>query len=37
MFAHAAEHVKMLRNVPRKMTAVRLGWKSVHGVQATYV
>jgi hypothetical protein len=37
MFAQAAEHVKTLRNVPRKMTAVHSGWKSAHGVQATYV
>jgi hypothetical protein len=37
MFAHAMEHVETLHNVPRKMTAVHSGWKSVHGVQATYV
>jgi hypothetical protein len=37
MFACAAEHVETLCNVLRKMTAVRSGWKSMHGVQATYV
>jgi hypothetical protein len=37
MFACAAEYVEMLRNVLRKMTAVHSGWKSAHGVQATYV
>jgi hypothetical protein len=37
MFAHAAEHVKMLYNVPRKMTVVCSGWKSAHRVQAMYV
>jgi hypothetical protein len=37
MFASTAEHIKTLRNILRKMTAVHLGWKSAHGVQATYV
>jgi hypothetical protein len=37
MFTRATEHVEMLCYVPRKMMAVRSGWKSAHGVQATYV
>jgi hypothetical protein len=37
MFARAAERVETLHNMPRKMMVVRSGWKSVHGVQATYV
>jgi hypothetical protein len=37
MFAQAAERVKPLCNVPRKMTAVRSVWKRAYGVQHTYV
>jgi hypothetical protein len=37
MLAQAAEHVKPLHNVLRKMTAVHSGWKRSHRAQSTYV